>query len=110
MESKNCRRCSKLVEEVKNCGEANCPYYVPGGNFGPLIRRDLKIYLASEYFVDNLCNKCSEKFEDVLAAYYNCRTIGRTPEEFNNEVIEVEASGEHQGKYSFDAKSKKIKI
>jgi len=110
MESKNCRRCSKPVEKVKTCGEANCPYYVPGGNFGPLIRRDLKIYLENEYFADNLCNKCSDKFEDVLVAYYNCRTMGRTPEEFNDETIEVNAQGGHQGKYFCDAKSKKIKI
>lgn len=36
--------------------------------------------------------------------------MGRSPEEFNNKEIEVNAEGGHQGKYFCDAKNKKIKI
>jgi hypothetical protein len=71
MKNKNCRRCSKPIEKIKSCGEADCLYYVPGGNYGGMIKRDLKINLSDKLFIKNLCNACSGKFEDFLECFYN---------------------------------------
>ena len=66
---KNCRRCSRPIEETKSCGEKNCPHWNPRDLNKPMIKRDLKLDLPDKYFVENLCNSCSDKLEDVLNAF-----------------------------------------
>lgn len=110
LENKKCRRCSKDIEKVKSCGEVGCPCWNPRDLSRPAIKRDLNIDLLDKYFVENLCNSCSDKLEDTLDVFYKYWTIGRNREEFGNKNIEVNAEGGHKGRYFFDTKSKTIKI
>jgi len=100
MEDKNCRRCSKPIEKVKSCGKENCPYWNPRDMWGTMIKRDLKLNSIDKYLVENLCNNCSDKLEDILAAFYNCKASSK----------ELGSAGGCKDRWEYDTKTQKIKV
>lgn len=77
MKRTSCRRCSKIIEEIKSCGEPNCPAWNPRDLSRPMIKRDLNIDLPDKYFVENLCNNCSDIFENLLTAFHTVKVNER---------------------------------
>ena len=111
--NKNCRRCSKPIEEIKSCGGKNCPAFNARDIWKPSIKRDLEIDLVDKYFVRNLCNNCEDLLEKTLNTFLNCKIGEKSIKELEKESggkFTYEIEGGNEGLHTHDAKSQIIKI
>lgn len=89
-----CIRCGKITQR----GQTS-EYYNNTGIWLPKFQTDIGINLPEEW-LKNLCDNCAVLVNNLLSAYYNCRTAAR----------EFGVTGGLRNRWEFDTKTHLIKF